>query len=78
MAGTAHLHGHTRWPDKPTSGRYVYKSDGGGWHWQCDLHGEPESMPDQYGLNAPTMQDAFAGALAHAASCTATTEGEYP
>lgn len=74
MAGTAHItHNLTRWPGKPTSGRFVYRSRvRGGWYWQCDLHDGDVAQPDQYGDVVPTMQEAFAGALAHAAVCTAS------
>lgn len=71
MAGTAHItYGLTRWPGKPTSGCFVYRSRAReGWYWQCDLHDEDPALPDQYGELVPTMQEAFASALAHAHVC---------
>jgi hypothetical protein len=71
MAGTAHItHGLTRWPGKPTSGRFVYRSRvRGGWYWQCDLHDDDPSLLSQYGGLVSSMQEALAGALAHAAVC---------
>lgn len=68
MTAVAHLHGHVRWPGKPTSGRYVFKCEGG-WYWQCDLHDDPEALPDQYGPTVLTMQEAFVGAMEHAKVC---------
>lgn len=62
-----------RWPGKPTSGRYVYRCIGG-WHWQCDLHGDDDAPDAEGGIVLPTMQEAFAGALAHAAVCTGSSE----
>lgn len=62
----------TRWPGKPTSGRYVYRCVSG-WTWQCDLHpdseytADGESQPWMYGPVVPTMRQAFDGALSHAA-----------
>lgn len=75
MAGKAHLHGHVRWPGKPTSGRYVYREEGGGWYWQCDLHDGLEALPGQYSeRDWATVQEAFEDALKHAADCTAINE----
>lgn len=68
MTATAHLHGVVRHPGKPTSGRFVYKCRDG-WYWQCDLHDEAVPPDDQYGHIVTTMQEAFAGAIAHAAVC---------
>lgn len=61
MAGTAHLQGLTRWPGKPTSGRFVFKG-GENWFWQCDLC-------DAYETDYPTMPLAFEGCLHHASNC---------
>lgn len=72
MSAVAHLHGHVRWPGKPTSGRYVYKSRSEGeWYWQCDLHDDPVVLPEQYGEGWLTMQGAFRDAMAHARVCSA-------
>lgn len=62
-----------RWPGKRTSGRYVYRCIGG-WHWQCDLHGDDDAPNAEGGRVVPTMQEAFAGALAHALVCDRSVE----
>ena len=56
-----HPHSLQRWPEKPTSGRYVYRALNNLWHWQCDLCGAPSRE-----FGATTMQDAFALAKRHA------------
>lgn len=61
MAGTAHLQGLTRWPGKPTSGRYVYRAEYG-WFWQCDLC-------DAYEVGYESMTLAFSDCLKHARNC---------
>lgn len=55
-----------RWPGKLTSGRYVFRTRSG-WYWQCDLHDDTEPDRLTCGDTVPTMQEAFAGALRHAA-----------
>lgn len=68
MAGTAHLQGLTRWPGKPTSGRYVYQGlDGTFWFWQCDLCGAYGG--ELGGGFHRSMQSAFRDCLIHASEC---------
>ena len=65
-----------RWPNKPTSGRYVYKGKTSGrWYWQCDLHpGEEDEFGGCYAEEgtygeARTWRESFAMALLHARQC---------
>lgn len=56
-----HPHSLQRWPGKPTSGRYVYRSANGLWYWQCNLcHAPVRSSGSRH------MQDAFWLAQRHA------------
>lgn len=55
-------HNLTAYPDRPTSGRYVYRS-GSTWYWQDDLCGVASAE------NYPTVQTAFQNALNHAMTC---------
>lgn len=50
-----------RYNGKPTSGRYVYKSQSG-WHWQCD-------MCERYEYDFSTWKDAIFDALTHTYFC---------
>jgi len=75
MPGKAHLSGLVRWPGMPTSGRFVYQSRlRGGWYWQCDLHDDNPSLPDQWGEGFKTMRAAFDAAMEHAEVCDADTK----
>jgi len=58
-------HHVTRWPGKPTSGRYVYRYKAGGWGWQCDLHEISVAAYHSF----PTHAQALENALIHAAKC---------
>jgi len=77
MPGKAHLNGLVRWQGMPTSGRYVYRcrwAHLGEWHWQCDLHDDNPSLPDQWGEGFKTMRAAFDAAMEHAEVCDADTK----
>jgi hypothetical protein len=79
MAGTAHItHQLTRWPGKPTSGRFVYRSKArpGRWWWQCDLCEQPDYEDDAPGFSS--WRDALSEALRHADVCTERTHSTEP
>jgi len=62
----------TRWPGKPTSGRYVDTSSRlspGYWWWQCDLCGADADTVLEGDGWFDTMQEAFADCLEHAKTC---------
>lgn len=56
-------HNLTRHSGKPTSGRYVFKSNfGKEWYWVCDLC-------EEWNAPYPTQPEAFRGAMIHALVC---------
>ena len=64
--------GLVRWPNRRTSGRYVYATFAGDeWWWECNLCGAPDESGGPY----PSQPEAFAAALAHVPTCQG---GEIP